>query len=853
MKRALIVGLALLFTTARVLHAEPQCAEWSPGFTALGVDGTVYALLSYDDGSGERLYVGGDFTAVGDVPARNLAVWDGANWSAVGEGPSAAVYALAFYDDGTGLELFAGGGGPGFPGMLERFDGSSWTAVAVSRRVNALHVFEDGSGPALFAGGSFFTVETISALGIARYDGSWSALPGARGEVRALATHDDGTGSKLYAAGAVSNDNDPLIDGIFAWDGVAAAPVGAAGVSPGDSGDEGAFALQSFGGDLYVGGRFAQAGGLDSQNWARWTPSGWEALPDSEIVRDFAVRTEADGTRSLFLADLAGVTRWDLSALLPVGTGLNGSLVLESYDSGAGAGVAGQLFVGHVGLPNRLLQLEAGEWTPVLPAGLAPGGTVSTLAAYDPGSSPRLLAGGRMFLSDQTEVEAVASFDGDAWTSVSANLTAQFVMALEAHDDGSGSELFATGYELAVDGVPSQVARFDGREWASLAVLPGIFSRGHDLTVFQDQLFVGGSFEGMAGVPGTRYVARWDGAGWRALGAGLEATSPGARVEKMVVYDDGSGEALYVGGRFALNGQVAVLARWDGVEWSDVGSGLTSESAFLLVNDLQVFQSPDGEVLVAVGSFDRAAGVLAAGVAAWDGQGWSSFAGGPEGEALLGRAVHAFDPDGNGEQLYVSLADSTGERFDVWDGESWAQPLVVEERIEGFFEFDGGEGRGLLTYGRFRSVDGVPSLGLARFADPCGADLGIPVCTARENSAGLRGRIRADGSSSVAAQDLTLSVRDLPSGASTLLFHGTAPRRIAFGDGLRCVGGAQQRIFPVGSATGGAYDLQVNFGAPYSAGYAAGATLLFQGWYRDAMGGPAGFNTTDALRLVFRP
>lgn len=35
---------------------------------------------------GEYLYVGGDFTAAGGVPCKNVARWDGENWSAVGDG-----------------------------------------------------------------------------------------------------------------------------------------------------------------------------------------------------------------------------------------------------------------------------------------------------------------------------------------------------------------------------------------------------------------------------------------------------------------------------------------------------------------------------------------------------------------------------------------------------------------------------------------------------------------------------------------------------------------------------------------------------------------------------------------------
>jgi hypothetical protein len=46
-------------------------------------------------------------------------------------------------------------------------------------------------------------------------------------------------------------------------------------------------------------------------------------------------------------------------------------------------------------------------------------------------------------------------------------------------------------------------------------------------------------------------------------------------VRDMVVYDDGSGPALYVGGGFGIAGSVVAhgIAKWDGTAWSALGSG----------------------------------------------------------------------------------------------------------------------------------------------------------------------------------------------------------------------------------------------------------------------------------------
>ena len=495
----------------------------------------------------------------------------------------------------------------------------------------------------------------------------------------------------------------------------------------------------------------------------------------------------------------------------------------------------------------------------MLTRGTALNGSIGALTSHDLGSGPRLLAGGRFSLPGEVEIGAVAAFDGVNWTSFSEGLAATTVYDLEVHDDGAGPALYAVGYDLEVDGVHSLMARYNGTSWESLSSDGGTFDRGHDLVTFGGELFMGGSFSSVGGVANSRLLATWNGTSWTRVGEGLEDEGTYSRIEEMAVYRDGAGPALYAVGRFSLNGTTTAIARWDGSSWSIPGGGLANQSGYLVALGVDVFQSPQGELLVVTGAFDTAGGAPAEGIAAWDGTSWSTFATGLVGHEVQGRAVKAFDPDGNGERLYVSSYEAvmgstpSRHRLDVWDGTSWAEPVTVEERFEGFVEHDDPDGRALYGFGRFTLVDGVPSTGIGRFSDPCGAVAGVPTCTALENSAGLRGRMRATGSASVGAADLTLSARDLPGGASTLFFHGVTPLRTPFGEGLRCAGGATQRIYPVGQATGGTYDLPVDFTALYASGLTAGANLFFQGWYRDAMGGPSGFNTTDALRVSFRP
>jgi hypothetical protein len=146
---------------------------WSP----MGISGGALAMISFDDGSGPALYVGGRFSTAGGVTVSHIARWDGQTWSALGTGVGGGefpgVIALAVFDDGSGPALYAGGRftmAGGVPASnLARWDGREWAAVGdFDGQINALEVFDDGSGPALFAGGQFTSIGGVEANYIAR-------------------------------------------------------------------------------------------------------------------------------------------------------------------------------------------------------------------------------------------------------------------------------------------------------------------------------------------------------------------------------------------------------------------------------------------------------------------------------------------------------------------------------------------------------------------------------------------------------------------------------------------------------------------------------------------------------------
>lgn len=297
----------------------------------------------------------------------------------------------------------------------------------------------------------------------------------------------------------------------------------------------------------------------------------------------------------------------------------------------------------------------------------------------------------------------------------------QVVQALEVFDDGTGPALYVGGGFTRASGVTANyVAKWDGTNWSSLGT--GVDNGVRSLCVFDDgtgpALFAGGDFQTAGGAPAS-HIAKWDGSNWSTLGTGITGNSPPllfVAVEAMTVYDDGTGDQLYVGGMFNVAGGVSAnrIAKWDGVSWAALGTGINPGTTFGFVNALTVFDDGSGAALYVGGSFYNALGVAADNIAKWDGLGWSALA---SGFNVAVYALIAFD-DGSGMALYAggnfsSSGGVTMYGIAKWDGTSWA---AVGNGLFGVVRdltvFDDGSGPALYALGGFP----IPASGLvARF------------------------------------------------------------------------------------------------------------------------------------------
>lgn len=130
-------------------------------------------------------------------------------------------------------------------------------------------------------------------------------------------------------------------------------------------------------------------------------------------------------------------------------------------------------------------------------------------------------------------------------------------------------------------------------------------------------------------------------------------------------------------------------------------------------------------------------------------------------------------------------------------------------------------------------------------------------CGFSVNSSGGAARISAEGTTSVAAQDLLLRARHLPAGQFGIFFFGAGQTQVPLADGYLCASGGGSGItrLPISlSNVEGVLDLQLDFASPtVSAFLTPGSTWNFQAWFRDGAAGGAGSNLSDGLTIEFQP
>jgi len=106
---------------------------------------------------------------------------------------------------------------------------------------------------------------------------------------------------------------------------------------------------------------------------------------------------------------------------------------------------------------------------------------------------------------------------------------------------------------------------------------------------------------------------------------------------------------------------------------------------------------------------------------------------------------------------------------------------------------------------------------------------------------------------SLSANNLILIAYDAPPNASALYFYGQNETQVPFGNGFRCIGNPVTRLGILQIDGLGTAFLPLDFTSGSLTQVAPASTWSFQLWYRNPLGGGAGFNLSDGRRFLFCP
>jgi hypothetical protein len=305
---------------------------------------------------GDDVYVGGRLASAGGVQVSGIAKWDGATWSDVGGGIDFCrgifCFPTAYALEVKGNELIVGGNFGSIGGIpankVAKWDGSKWSAIGeginICDGLDCLTVQSIAvSGDTIYAIGNVLTDVkdiggTVNVSGFAVWDGStWSPLGGgvvgdsltASINAIALSGNDAYIGGNFRSAGGIATNNIARWTGSN-WEALGSGVEGCISSNPTFSCSPYIATIAVKGKDVYAGGRFAAAGGTSANNIARWDGERWHALGSGAngLVMKLAVHGDlvyAGGTFTEIDGVKAnGIARFDGVKWAPVGAGVDG-------------------------------------------------------------------------------------------------------------------------------------------------------------------------------------------------------------------------------------------------------------------------------------------------------------------------------------------------------------------------------------------------------------------------------------------------------------------------------------------------------------------------------------------------
>ncbi len=256
-------------------------------------------------------------------------------------------------------------------------------------------------------------------------------------------------------------------------------------------------------------------------------------------------------------------------------------------------------------LATRLPAQCPGAWLS-RPPRAGPDGPVLAQVRLQTEQGTMLVVGGRFGIAGNHRCSNMAAFDPAAnqWTPFTPGVSGGEVRALCV--DQGGRLVIGGAFSLAGGTPAASVAVWDGASLIPMGL--GFDGPVNCLALLADgRVLAGGEFTTSGSVP-CAGLAVWNGVSWSEFGGGVRPLPGSARAEVHAI-SSLEGDDLLIGGSFSAAGGTPALrlARWNGVDWQSMGSGIGGDQ-FKKVTSLARL---DADTVVVGGRFTSAGGVPA--------------------------------------------------------------------------------------------------------------------------------------------------------------------------------------------------------------------------------------------------
>ena len=342
------------------------------------------------------------------------------------------------------------------------------------------------------------------------------------------------------------------------------------------------------------------------------------------------------------------------------------------------------------------------SWQPV-------GGGIGTNASHSCQSlitdsiGGQLFVGGRFILIDDSiECSSIGIWNGTNWstnTSPGVSLISAILCFYNGHL-----------YSAFSDGNSCLLSRFDtGINWLLEAT---INAPVYSLCVYHNKLYVGGEFTMVNGIP-AKCLASYDGTSWSEVGGGVDWTQACcADVRALHVWND----KLYVGGTFDKVGNLDStnsIACWNDTAWSRLGTGLIQTAP---VPNAYVYAIEDYNDEIYVGGIINQAGATPVnGICRWMNGAWYDVGGGLDGtpkvNCLLNKDGYLYIGGGFGSAGGLSYTNGICK----WDGVNFSSVGGADLHFGGYVNCMAEYNDDLYIGGNFPQIGSVVARNIARY------------------------------------------------------------------------------------------------------------------------------------------